>query len=181
VDYEALVRKNRKRPLGSAAAMPVSLDIGREGIERIIPHRSPFLLLDRLTGIDLESGTVTGERVVSRGDPVFQGHFPGFPVYPGTLQAEMIGQLGLCLWYFLSRWRTSLGEDAAPVDIRATRILGAAFLEPVPPGARLELVARKTEQEGFFARAIGQVVVDGKVACVTAGEVVFLEDLPTPG
>jgi 3-hydroxyacyl-[acyl-carrier-protein] dehydratase len=180
VDYEELVRKNRKRPLASASGMPASLDVGRAGIERIIPHRAPFLLVDRLTGIDLETGTITGERVLSPSEPVFQGHFPGYPLYPGTLQVETIGQLGLCLWYFLSQSRTSLGEDAAPVDIRATRILGAAFLEPVPPGARLELVARKIEHDGFFARVIGQVIVDSKVTCVAVGEVVFVGDLPSP-
>lgn len=178
MDYEELVRKNRKRPIASAAGMPAPLEVGREGIERIIPHRRPFLLVDRLTGIDLAHGAIAGERMVSPDDPVFSGHFPGFPVYPGTLQVEMVGQLGLCLWYFLSRGRVSIGEDAAPVDVRATRILGAAFLEPVLPGARLELLARRIEQEGFFARAIGQVVVDGRVACVTVGEVVFLGDLP---
>jgi len=176
LDYEDLVRRNRKRPLATAGGMPVGLDLGRADIERIIPHRAPFLLVDRLTGIDLEGKTVTGERTVEPTDPLFAGHFPGYPVYPGSLQVEMIGQLGLCLWYFLSRGRASIGADAAPVDIRATRILGAAFLEPVPPGARLELVARAIEHDGFFARALGQVVLNGKVASVAVGEVVFVGD-----
>lgn len=181
MDYEEIVRKNRKRPIAVASGMAVSLDIGPAGIQRIIPHRAPFLLVDRLTGIDLEAETITGERVVPVSDPVFQGHFPGFPIYPGTLQVETIGQIGLCLWYFLSMGRTGLGADAAPVDIRATRILGAAFLEPVPPGARLELVARKIEHDGFFARVLGQVIVDGKVTCVAVGEVVFVGDIPARG
>lgn len=179
MDFEELIRKNRKRPLGTAAAMPAALDVGREGIERIIPHRAPFLLIDRLTGLDLPSGTITGERLVAPDDPVFPGHFPGYPVYPGSLQVEMIGQVGLCLWYFLTRRRTDLGPDAVPAEVRATRILGAAFLEPVPPGSHLELVARVVGEEGYFARVIGQTVLDGKVCCVTVGEVLFLGDLPS--
>ncbi len=174
MDYEEILRRSRKRPLARAAGMPLALDLGRQQIERIIPHRSPFLLIDRITAIDLETGTLAGERHINADDPVFQGHFPGYPVYPGTLQVEMIGQLGLCLWYFLTRSRTTLGDDARPVDVRATRILGAAFLEPVPPGATVELVAQKLEHDGFFARMLGQLLHQGKVASVAIGEVVLV-------
>lgn len=146
------------------------LQIGRREIERILPHREPFLLLDRLTGIDLTAELITGTRTVCREDPVFEGHFPDSPVYPGVLELEMIGQLGLCLHYFLENQVTEIGPDARPVPIRATRTLGAYYLEPVLPGAEVTLIAKKLEFDGLFARVIGQAVAENKICCVAIGE-----------
>ena len=95
MDYDALLKKHRKRLLISPEDVAFKLQIGRRDIERILPHRDPFLLLDRLTGIDLAGELITGTRTVRRDDPVFEGHFPESPVYPGVLELEMIGQLGL--------------------------------------------------------------------------------------
>ena len=99
MDYFALLRQNRKKPLVSLSELEKkqafsSLQYGREEIKRIIPHRDPFLLVDSLLGLDLTEGeeTVFGSRYISGQDPVFTGHFPDFPIYPGTLQLEMAGQ-----------------------------------------------------------------------------------------
>lgn len=170
MDYDALLKKHRKRLLISPEDVAFKLQIGRRDIERILPHRDPFLLLDRLTGIDLAGELITGTRTVRRDDPVFEGHFPESPVYPGVLELEMIGQLGLCLHYFLEHQVTEIGSDARPVPIRATRTLGAYYLEPVLPGAEVTLIAKKLEFDGFFARIIGQAVTAGKVCCVAIGE-----------
>ena len=152
----------------------MALDAGRDEICRIIPHRDPFLLVDRLTGVDHESGAVCGERTIPWDDPVFAGHFPDAPLYPGVLQIEMLGQLGLCLHYFLTTGAQSIGDDAEPVQVRATRIVGAYFLAPLSPGSRVVLIAQKLEADEFFATMIGQVVLDGRVTCVSVGEVVMV-------
>jgi 3-hydroxyacyl-[acyl-carrier-protein] dehydratase len=170
LDYDVLLRKHRKRLLVDPEEVAVSLQLGRREIERILPHREPFLLLDHLTGIDLAAELITGTRSVSRDDPVFEGHFPDSPVYPGVLELEMIGQLGLCLHYFLENQVTEIGPDARPVPIRATRTLGAYYLEPILPGANVLLIAKKLEFDGFFARIIGQAVAENKICCVTIGE-----------
>ncbi len=86
----------------------------------------------------------------------------------------MIGQLGLCLYHFITRGSTIIGPDASSVDVRATRIIGAYYCAPLLPGTEVFLIARKLEYDEFFATVIGQTVADGRVCSVAAGEVVFL-------
>lgn len=172
MDYDALLRQHRKKPLAASGAL-LPLEWGREEIKKILPYREPFLLLDRLTGLDLEGELIAGARLIAADDPIFTGHFPEFPVYPGCLQVEMIGQLGLCLHYFLEARSTSVPETVRPLRVMATRIVGAYYLEPVLPGREARLLAKKLEYDGYFAKVIGQVLAEGKVACVAIGEVCF--------
>ncbi len=173
MDYDALLRQYRKKPLIAPDSL-TPLAWGRDQIMRILPHREPFLLLDRLTGVSLTDEAIAGARIISADDPVFAGHFPGYPVYPGCLEVEMIGQLGLCLHYFLQRRSSEVPSEAQSPQVRATRILGAHYLEPVLPGREVTLLAKKLEYDEYFATMIGQVIADGKVACAAAGEVCFL-------
>ena len=85
----------------------------------------------------------------------------------------MIGQLGLCLHYFLESRSTEVPAAVRPLNVRATRILGAAYLAPVLPGRDVTLLAKKLEYDEYFATMIGQVIADGTVACVAIGEVCF--------
>jgi 3-hydroxymyristoyl/3-hydroxydecanoyl-(acyl carrier protein) dehydratase len=172
VDYDALLRQHRKKPLVSQESL-TPLAWGRDEIKRILPHREPFLLVDRLTGVSFDEETISGVRFISTDDPVFAGHFPEYPVYPGCLEVEMIGQLGLCLHYFLQSRSTDVPLEVRPLSVRATRIIGAWYLEPVLPGREVVLIARKLEHDEFFATMIGQVIADGKVACAAIGEVCF--------
>jgi 3-hydroxyacyl-[acyl-carrier-protein] dehydratase len=174
MDYEQLLRQSRKKPIVS----PDDFDSVRyeaADIRRMIPHRDPFLLVDSITGVNLAAGAVRGARFLSPEEPVFKGHFPGFPVYPGALQIEMTGQLGLCLHYFLSAKSTLIAGDLKPPRVRATRVLGAHFLEPLLPGREVVLLAKKLEEEGYFGTIVGQTIADGKVCCVCISEVCFLD------
>ena len=173
-DYDRFLKSHRKKPIFDTESLAAPLAIDRDGIARIIPHREPLLLLDSLTGINIERGLIAGARHVSSSDPVFLGHFPNFPVYPGTLTVEMAGQISLCLFYFMTNNTEVISEKAAPPPVRATRILGSYFIEPIRPGDTVTLLAMQTEYDGFMARAVGQVLVQGKISCVTAGEVYLL-------
>jgi 3-hydroxymyristoyl/3-hydroxydecanoyl-(acyl carrier protein) dehydratase len=173
MDYDTVLRKHRKRQLADPASLPEELSYDRDWIKKIIPHREPFLLIDALTALDPENGIICGSRYLDPDDSLFEGHFPGYPLYPGSLQIEMIGQLGLCLYYFLTERRTSIAPDAQPVAVRATRVIGAYYTAPLLPGKEITIIAKQLDYDGFFGSVIGQTVSDDGVCCASASEVVF--------
>jgi len=95
MDYEELLKKYRKKPLAKVEELEIKASFylcnyGKDIIEKLIPHREPFLLVDKIIGVDLTEGEelIIGSRFISGADPVFKGHFPDFPVYPGSLQVK---------------------------------------------------------------------------------------------
>jgi 3-hydroxyacyl-[acyl-carrier-protein] dehydratase len=173
-DFGQLLKTFRKKPLSDVASSLTPCAYSTGDIKKIIPHREPFLLVDSITGIDLTSELICGARQCPASDPVFQGHFPGYPVYPGSLQLESAGQMGLCLCYFLANHTTQIPAAVQPMQVRATKVLGALFLEPVLPGSTMELVSRRLKAESFFETYIGQVLVDRKICSVFIGEICLL-------
>ncbi|MBU1076486.1 MAG: beta-hydroxyacyl-ACP dehydratase [Spirochaetes bacterium] len=175
MDYESLLKEFRKKPIVEFNSLAQKTSFNKEDIHKIIPHRDPFLLVDTITGIDLTQEVITGERYISPDEPLFKGHFPDFPVYPGSLQLEMVGQLGLCLHYFIEKKSTRIEEGASPSGVRATRIIGAHFLQPILPDRTVRLIAKKLEYDTFFGTIIGQVISDEKVCSVSISEVCFTD------
>jgi 3-hydroxymyristoyl/3-hydroxydecanoyl-(acyl carrier protein) dehydratase len=175
MDYDAVLKPYRKKSIATLEQMPTRFEYPRAAIEKIIPHRDPFLLVDQLNGLDLDQAVLIASRQIIESDPVFQGHFPGAPVYPGALQVEMIGQAGLCLSYFVNSQRTTISDQARPVSVRATKILGAYFLEPVLPGQEVSLVVKRLAHETYFASVIGQVISGQKICTVAICEVCFVD------
>ncbi len=177
MEIEKTLRTYRKRPLfesSEAASGSPEVLFDRDDIQRIIPQRPPVLYVDAISSIDHEEKTISGTRHIPADDPVFKGHFPDMPIYPGTYTVEMIGQLSLCLFYFVHNVRNDIATNAEPAPVRATRILGAHFLYPIRPGDRVELLARGLAYDEYFGTAIGQALVNGRVSCVSAGEVCFI-------
>jgi 3-hydroxyacyl-[acyl-carrier-protein] dehydratase len=175
MDYDQILRKKRKKLIAEPESLPVRFSYGKEDIKKIVPHRDPFLLVDKLTGLDPDEKIIAGSAYLDPELPLFKGHFPDFPVYPGCLEVEMTGQLGLCMNYFISNNVVEISGTPEITPIRATRIVGAYYLQPVLPGTTVQIVAQLLEHDGYFGKIIGQIITEeGLVACVSISEVCFL-------
>ncbi len=128
-------------------------------IQEIIPHRYPFLLVDRITDV-VKNETLTGYKNVSISENVFQGHFPGHPIYPGVMILEGMAQAGGIL-AFQSMEMTK--EEAANKVVYFMSIDKAKFRAPVKPGDRLEYRISVIKHKGAIWMLKGEAFVDDKM------------------
>ena len=124
---------------------------------KLLPHRYPFLWLDRIVDVDGDN-SATGIKNVTFNEPHFQGHFPGQPVMPGVLIVEAMAQVAGAISL------KAAGSDQ-PSLVYFLTIDGAKFRKPVVPGDRLEMHVKKLKQRGNIWRFGCEGIVDGaKVA-----------------
>ena len=126
-------------------------------IQKIIPHRYPFLLLDRVTDIK-ERESLIGFKNVTIGDNVFQGHFPDHPIYPGVMILEGMAQAGGILAFKSMGDMTE--EEAANKVVYFMSIDKAKFRAPVKPGDRLEYRINVIKNKGAIWMLDGKAYVD---------------------
>jgi 3-hydroxyacyl-[acyl-carrier-protein] dehydratase len=130
--------------------------LGPEEIKKIIPHRSPFLLVDRI--LELEEGQrAVGIKNVSINEPFFQGHFPDYAVMPGVLIVEALAQVGAVALM-------------SPLERRGKVILFTGidkvrFKRQVVPGDTMRLEVSLTKQRGPVGMGAGTATVDGQLVC----------------
>ena len=128
-------------------------------IQKILPHRYPFLMIDRVIEVDLGK-TLTAIKNVSINEPFFEGHFPHHPLFPGVLMLECIAQASAIL--------ASLMIDATASGKNVYLFAGvdkARFRRPVGPGDQLVFDVEFVKHIKKLWRCVGTIKVDGALTC----------------
>ena len=130
----------------------ITLDI--DAIREILPHRYPFLLVDRI--LEMDETHIVGIKNVTANEPFFLGHFPDFPVMPGVMIIEAMAQ-------------TAGVQVLSTIPDRKNKLVflvsvdGARFRQPVRPGDQLRIEMKVIRRKGTVAKMAGYATVDGKV------------------
>lgn len=128
-----------------------------EEIKKLIPHRYPFLLVDRV--LEIEDDRIVTLKNVSINEEFFNGHFPGAPIMPGVLQVEAMAQSACVM--LMKRHVENTEENL----VVFTGIKNAKFRKSVVPGDQLKMEVKLVNQRRNFVTMEGTATVDGKVAC----------------
>ncbi len=138
-------------------ATPPAILLTTTQIQALIPHRWPFLLVDRIVEEDRARGYIRGEKGVTASEWFFQGHFPQLPVMPGVLQVEALAQTMAVYVARQEGFGDRIGLFAAIDEVRFKRI--------VQPGDRLTLEVTMEKLGRRFGKGRAVASVDGEVAC----------------
>ena len=147
---------------------PLPLPIDVNTIRTLIPHRYPFLLVDKVVALDTEARTIVAHKCVTINEPFFQGHFPSQPIMPGVLIIEALAQAGGVLT------QLSLGRDAQSKLFYLVKVDNVRFMKQVVPGDVLMLhvqMKRLIRNMGWYygeAKVNGEVVASAEVMCAGA-------------
>lgn len=144
-----------------------AIDIMR--IMEMIPHRYPFLLVDRVTEVKIGESAV-GIKNVTINEPFFQGHFPRQPVMPGVLIVESMAQTAAVLVV------ESLGSEAAGKLVYFMTIDEARFRKPVMPGDTLKVHVNKLRSRGHVWKFSGEVRVEGTLVAEARFAAMIMDD-----
>jgi 3-hydroxyacyl-[acyl-carrier-protein] dehydratase len=152
------------RPTGTETP---ALPLEAADIMRVIPHRYPFLLVDRI--LELEPGRrAVGLKAITANEPQFTGHFPERPIMPGVLMVEALAQTAAVAVMTLDEYRGKLGLFAG--------IDGCRFRRMVTPGDVLRLEVTVEKLRGMFGRVRGVASVDGDVAVEATLSIIIPRD-----
>ena len=161
----ALAREQTRR---SAMAVSRAMPAGNGGLDtdevmKILPHRYPFLMVDRIIGFEGEN-KITGVKSITINEPFFQGHFPGHPVMPGVMQVEAMAQVASILLFKLTKTSSRVGYFMSADQVK--------FRKPVFPGDTIFIHAELTRARGNrLAKTKCHCVVNDAV--VSEGELMF--------
>jgi 3-hydroxyacyl-[acyl-carrier-protein] dehydratase len=143
---------NEARPAGLRLA-----DLDAAAINRLIPHRYPFLMIDRVVEVFADTSAI-GIKSVTVNEPFFPGHFPGHPIMPGVLIVEAMAQTAAALV------AASVGTEAEGKLVYFTTIEQARFRRPVVPGDQLRIKVIKQQKKLGIWKFAGVASVEDKTA-----------------
>jgi 3-hydroxyacyl-[acyl-carrier-protein] dehydratase len=144
-----------------------------EAISKLLPHRFPFLLIDRV--IDMVPGkTIVALKNVTCNEQFFQGHFPEWKIMPGVLIIEAVAQAGAVLLF-------NTIPDAADKFVALSKIDKAKFKRMVTPGDQLRIEVEWLRQKGKICQMRGKALVDGDVAAEAEIFATLLDVKDLPG
>lgn len=147
--------------------------MGPDEILRLLPHRYPFLLVDRVLEMDAKSVSIVAQKNVSHNEPFFSGHFPGRPIMPGVLVIEALAQTGLlCLF--------ALGKIEVGMDFFFGGIERARFRRAVLPGDQLRLQVRLIQSRSNYWKMEGAALVEGETAADAVITAMTVPRAPAP-
>jgi len=140
----------------SETEVQLGITVDAKGIMRMIPHRYPLLLIDRIDDM-VKDVRATGVKNVTMNEAFFQGHFPTDPVMPGVLIIEAMAQTAAVLVVH------TLGDAFEGKLVYFMSIDNARFRRPVIPGDQLRVIVRKDRHRGPVWKFIGEAKVDGQL------------------
>ncbi len=159
-----------KEPSADTATAKQTLDIVE--IMSILPHRYPFLLIDRVIEIERKQRIVAVKNVTAN-EPHFAGHFPHFPIMPGVLMVEAIAQAGGALLL------TEIPDRDSKLMV-FTGIEQAKFRRPVTPGDQLRIEVTVLNWRTSAVKMRGVATVEGKIACEATVTCALTNRAPSP-
>ncbi len=134
----------------------LTLPLDANAIRAILPHRYPFLLVDRVVEM-VEGQSIVALKCVTQNEPFFQGHFPNYPVMPGVLQVEALAQTGAILGLSMTENRGKIAFLTGADEFK--------FRRQVVPGDVLTLTVTMEKYRRGFGRAKGVASVNGETSC----------------
>jgi 3-hydroxymyristoyl/3-hydroxydecanoyl-(acyl carrier protein) dehydratase len=174
-ELESLVREGLRTPLWKPDPANQEVAYGQDDVKRIIPHRDPFLFVDEIVGVNLVQSCIRGFRTISSQDPVFRGHVPEAPIYPGVLHIETMGQLALCLIYFHAVGSARISPDVRLERLLAFRIHHGVLQNALLPGDRLEVHARLLDDDDLTVTFEGQILKNGGICSYGVMELIYVD------
>jgi UDP-3-O-[3-hydroxymyristoyl] N-acetylglucosamine deacetylase/3-hydroxyacyl-[acyl-carrier-protein] dehydratase len=157
---------SRPLPDGFEPGKEFPAELDSEGVMRVLPHRYPFLMVDRI--VKIEGNHITGIKSVTINEPFFQGHFPGHPIMPGVLQLEAIAQVAGIL---MLRHAENAGQIAYFMSAEDVK-----WRKPVHPGDTLVIEVEMTKTRGKLGKAKGVCKVQGEIVSEAGVTFILRED-----